>query len=153
MNMSICKLYFFKKIRGGALPCLYANYIQAQHVSRELSDACVRFSVPRTRQLQLHICLVIVCYKYRGKRLLHPSTYEGWNTSHPNLWKWIFYPLNFLKQDKSLLKQFWKNHSKSQKNHKMKNQKNEKSNCVGLQISSSMRWTYNMECFSLYFLL
>jgi hypothetical protein len=30
-----------------------------------------------------------------------PPTYEGWNTSPPNLWKWIFYPLNFLKQGKS----------------------------------------------------
>jgi hypothetical protein len=57
-----------------------------------------------------------------GKSLLQPPTYEGWNTSPPNLWKWIFYPMNFLKQDKSPPEAVLKNHSKSPKNHKMKNQ-------------------------------
>jgi hypothetical protein len=38
------------------------------------------------------------------------------------------------------------NHNESQKNHKMENQ-----NCIGLQISSSTHWTYNIECFSTYF--
>jgi hypothetical protein len=38
----------------------------------------------------------------------------------PNLWKWIFYPLNFLKRDKLPPEAVLKNHSKSQKNHKMK---------------------------------
>jgi hypothetical protein len=33
-----------------------------------------------------------------------------------------FLPLYFLKRDISPLKQFWNNHIKSQKNHKMKNQ-------------------------------
>jgi hypothetical protein len=51
--------------------------------------------------------------------------------------------MNFLKQDKTLPEAVLKNHSKSQKNHKMK-----KSKCVGLQISSSTQWAYNMECFS-----
>jgi hypothetical protein len=41
----------------------------------------------------------------------HPSTYENG----------FFYPLNFLKQDKSPTKTVLKNHSKSQKNHRMEN--------------------------------
>jgi hypothetical protein len=36
--------------------------------------------------------------------------------------KMNFYPLNFLKQDKSHPEAVLKHHSKSQKNHKMKNQ-------------------------------
>jgi hypothetical protein len=56
-----------------------------------------------------------------GKSLLHPQTYGGWNTSPPNLRKWIFYPLNFLKRGKSPPEAVLKNHNKSQKNHKMEN--------------------------------
>jgi hypothetical protein len=41
----------------------------------------------------------------------HPPTYENE----------FFYPLNFLKQDKSPLKAVLKNHNKSQKNHKIEN--------------------------------
>jgi hypothetical protein len=49
------------------------------------------------------------------KKSTSPPTYGGWNTPPSNLWKWIFYSLNFLKQDKSPLKLFWKiilNHRK-----------------------------------------
>jgi hypothetical protein len=58
---------------------------------------------------------------YIWKKSTPPPTYEGWNTSPPNLSKWIFYPLNFLKQDKSPPEVVLKNHSKSQKNHKIEN--------------------------------
>jgi hypothetical protein len=61
----------------------------------------------------------------KGKGLLHPPIYEGWNTSPPNgptYENGFFTPLNFLKQDKSPPAAVLKNHSKSQKNHKMKNQ-------------------------------
>jgi hypothetical protein len=44
----------------------------------------------------------------------------GWNTSPPT-YENGFLPPNFLKQDKSLPKTVFKNHSKSQKNHKMEN--------------------------------
>jgi hypothetical protein len=54
------------------------------------------------------------------KKSTPPPTYEGWNTSPPPM-KRTFYPLNFLKQDKSPPKTVLKNHSKSQKNHKMEN--------------------------------
>jgi hypothetical protein len=43
-------------------------------------------------------------------------------THHPQPMKMDFYPLNFLKQDKSPPEAVLKNYSKSQKNHKMKNQ-------------------------------
>jgi hypothetical protein len=47
-------------------------------------------------------------YFGKGKSPLHPPTYDGWDTSPLSLWKWIFYLLDFLKQDKAPLKQFWK---------------------------------------------
>jgi hypothetical protein len=42
-------------------------------------------------------------------------------THHPQPMKMDFYPLKFLKQDKSPPKAVLKNYSKSQKNHKMEN--------------------------------
>jgi hypothetical protein len=72
-------------------------------------------------EIQVHIIYGVVLLNSIGKSLLHPPTYEGLNTSPPNISKWIFYPLNFLKQDKSPPEAVLKNHSKSQKNHKMQN--------------------------------
>jgi hypothetical protein len=46
----------------------------------------------------------------------------GVGTHHPQPMKIDFLPLNFLKRDKSPPEAVLKNHSKSHKNHKMKNQ-------------------------------
>jgi hypothetical protein len=49
------------------------------------------------------------------KKSTYPPTYEECNTSPLKLWKWIFWPLNFLKHDKSPPEAVLKNHSKSKK--------------------------------------
>jgi hypothetical protein len=53
-----------------------------------------------------------------GKSLLPPNLGELEHIT-PNLCKLIFYPPNFLKQDKSPSKAVLKNYSKLQKNHKV----------------------------------
>jgi hypothetical protein len=57
-----------------------------------------------------------------GEKSIPPPTYEGWYTSPPTYENEFFYPLNFLKLDKSPPKAVFKKHNKSRKNHKMKNQ-------------------------------
>jgi hypothetical protein len=46
----------------------------------------------------------------------------GVGTHHPPTYETGFFTLNFLKRDKSPPEAVLKNHNKSQKNHKMKNQ-------------------------------
>jgi hypothetical protein len=59
-------------------------------------------------------------YFENGKSLLHPQPMRV-GTHHPQPMKMDFYPLNFLRQDKSPHEAVLKNHSKSQKNHRMEN--------------------------------
>jgi hypothetical protein len=56
-----------------------------------------------------------------GKSLLYPLTYWVETYHSPTYENGFFLPLNFLKRDKSPLEAVLKNHSKSQKNYKMKN--------------------------------
>ena len=58
--------------------------------------------------------------KFR-KNSISPPQLLGVDYITPNLWNGLYYPLNFLKSVKLPPKAFSKNHSKSQKNHKIEN--------------------------------
>jgi hypothetical protein len=62
-----------------------------------------------------------VVKKFLRKKSTSPPKLWGLKHITPNLWKWFFYPLNFLKRVKSPLEAILKKHNKSQKNHKMEN--------------------------------
>ena len=89
--------------------------------------------------------------KYRGlvqtkeKVCIIPSHRVDYITL--NLWNGVYHSLNFSKPVKLSPKAVLKNHSKSQKNHKIK-----KYNCVGLQMSRYTLWTYNMVYFITFFI-
>ena len=54
------------------------------------------------------------------KSLYHPS-HMGGGVHNPNLWNSLYHPLNFSKPVKLSPKTALKNHSKPQKNYKIKN--------------------------------
>jgi hypothetical protein len=58
----------------------------------------------------------------KGKNLLHPQPMRVGIHHHPTYENEFFYSLKFLKHDKSPPESILKNHSKSQKNHKIENQ-------------------------------
>jgi hypothetical protein len=60
--------------------------------------------------------------RFAWEKSISPPTYEA-GTHHLSTYENRFFtPLNFIKQDKSPPKAVLKNHNKSQKNHKMKDQ-------------------------------
>jgi hypothetical protein len=66
--------------------------------------------------------LGFVCGDQRKEKVYFTPQSMGVGTHHPPTYEnGFFYPLNFLKRDKSPPEAILKNHSKSQKNHKMEN--------------------------------
>jgi hypothetical protein len=59
--------------------------------------------------------------KFKRKKSNSPPTYESWNTSPPTYENGFFYPSELSKTEQITPEAVWKNHSKSQKNHKMEN--------------------------------